>query len=237
MTLLRRTAVAHAALFVLFAILALVDGTEITGLNRWIKPMKFAASIAIYLGSLAHFWPLAVAAERAKERAARVLAGTLIFEIAIIAGQAARGVRSHFNVETALDGALFQVMGLAIVANIVTAAIVCRWTFRAAPSAYVWGVRLGLALFVVFAFEGFLMVQRMGHSVGVPDGGPGLPVVNWSTEGGDLRVAHFVGMHALQALPLAGWLTGRAGAVFALAALWAGLAAAALLQALAGRPL
>jgi len=68
------TAVAHAAVFLVCAVLALVDDTQITGLNRWIKPMKFGISVAIYLASLAWYWPVAVASSKAKRWAAGVLA-------------------------------------------------------------------------------------------------------------------------------------------------------------------
>ena len=70
---------------------------------------------------------------------------------------------------------------------------------------YIWGIRLGIVLFVIFSLEGGLMAAYMAHTVGAPDGGPGLPVVNRSKQYGDLRVAHFIGIHLLQAVPLFGY--------------------------------
>ena len=124
--------------------------------------------------------------------------------MAIIIGQAARGVRSHFNTDTPFDAGLFSVMGATIVVLwLATLAVALRFLRepgrdRAAGTA----VRLGLFVALLGLLEGFVMVALNGHSVGVADGGPGLPLVGWSTTGGDLRIAHFVGMHALQGLPL-----------------------------------
>ena len=111
------------------------------------------------------------------------------------------------------------------------------------PAGYVWCLRLGLLVFVAGSIMGGVMIGLKQHTVGAPDGGPGLPGLGWSTRAGDLRAAHFLGMHALQALPLLGWGLSRglpqqaAGLTWAGAALYAGAVAALFGLALAGRPL
>lgn len=242
--------VAHVILLFVMMVIAPFDGREVMGINPWIKPMKFAASIAIYaltMGWLLDELPLR---EQVRRRVSWVIAGTLIIEIILITMQASRGVTSHFNDTTAFDAAVFSVMGAAITINILVAAYVALKFWRTdakIPAPYLWGIRIGLTIFVLASLEGFAMVSHSAHSVGVPDGGPGLHVVNWSTKGGDLRVAHFFGMHALQVLPLAGFLlsTRRAESLTSNAARWAQvggvvyalLALLLFLMAMVGRPL
>lgn len=235
---------------VLAAVAATVDTRTILGINPWIKPMKFFASIAIFLWTMA--WFMAEADARFARRLSVIrwtMLGTMVGEIALISMQAARGTTSHFNVATLFDGLVFQTMGMMIVANTAAAAAFVTTLRPITPdrAGYLWGIRLGLMVFVFGSLQGFLMVARLGHSVPGPDGGPGLPFVNWSTTGGDLRVAHFIGLHALQVLPLKGfaldrlrgtWLPGsRRSAVTVTAILWTAAVAGALALALAGRPL
>ena len=247
--LLFSVGVAHIVLLLVMLVIAPFDGRQVMGINPWIKPMKFAASIAIYLLTMSwllHELPLG---DKVKRRVNWAIAGTLIIEIVLITMQAARAVTSHFNNTTAFDSAVFGVMGASIAFNILVAAYVALkfWKTEAKiPAPYLWGIRIGLTIFVLASLEGFAMVGHSAHSVGVPDGGPGLPVVNWSTTGGDLRVAHFFGMHALQVLPLMGYLLStRAKSrtrsavrwVQSAGALYALLALLLFLFAMAGRPL
>jgi hypothetical protein len=186
---------------------------------------------------------------RTRRRLSGVMAGTMIVEILCIVGQAARGPTSHFNESTPLDGAVFGLMGLAITINTLAVAVAAWWVRRDVPpdrAGYLMGVRLGLALFVLGSLQGFLIVANGGHSVPGPDGGPGLPFLNWSVDRGDLRVAHFISLHALQALPLLGYLLDRSGGlrvavrrvtVGAVAVLWLAAMGATLVAARGGLPL
>ena len=237
---------AHLALFVVLIAAVLLDPAEILGVNRWIKPMKFAISIAIFLLTMAWLLSYLEGSRRAVAVISRIVAITMTGEIVLIALQAFRGVQSHFNYGSAFDAVVFSMMGMLILANTFAAGYAWILFLRRPASiggAHLSGVRLGLLLFFFASLIGGVMVGKGAHSVGVHDGGPGLPVVNWSTTGGDLRIAHFAGMHALQALPLLGWFLERRQT--SNGRRWVQLSALALtaatmlllLQALAGRAL
>ena len=184
------------------------DTTFVAGINAWIKPLKFFLSIAIFSWTMA--WLLYhLEAQRKVRVFSLMVVLVLLFELAVITWQAANGRLSHFNISTPLYGALFSAMGIAIT-------ILSLWTGYMAflffkqkkfniSRSYLWGIRLGIILFVIFSFEGGIMAARLAHTVGNVDGSPGLPLLNWSKEYGDLRVAHFFGMHSLQLLPLVGY--------------------------------
>jgi hypothetical protein len=237
--------VAAFGCFLILAVVSLFDATEILGVNRWIKPMKFFVSIAIYSWTVAVY--LHFPANRRK--AARFIswATILVFavEMVIITGQAARGTTSHFNTRTPLDGVLFSIMGAAITFNTLLAGYLLYLYFKAEidlPKSVIWGMRLGLLLFLAASFEGGYMSAQIGHTIGAADGGAGLPVVNWSTRNGDLRVAHFVGMHAFQAVPFFAYTMERYKIksptfwTFVFAAAYFALFTFVFVQALAGKP-
>ncbi|MFI1728919.1 hypothetical protein ACH40E_06695 [Streptomyces acidicola] len=205
-----------AVMAVVCAVGIVVDDRVLAGVPIWTKPFKFAVSFVPYCLSLAWMLSLLPKGRRVGRRAGNVVVLASIVEMAIITGQVVRGKRSHFNHETPFDEALFNVMAVTVVilwaATLVVAVLLHR--ARIADRATAWAIRSGIVLALAGAAVGFLMTQpapgqRRGvskvvgaHSVGVPDGGPSMPLTGWSTTGGDLRVPHFFGMHALQLLPL-----------------------------------
>jgi hypothetical protein len=206
----------------------IVDPRTIAGAPAWLKPFKFAVSIAMYSFTL--LWMLSYVRGRRLlvQAVSYVTLVAFMVEMIAIVVQVLRGTTSHFNDATAFDTAMFSMMGSFVLAiwamNLVAAALLL---FQRLPDpAFAWALRLGLLLTLVGGASGALMTQPTAsqeraraagqpmpivgaHSVGVEDGGRGLPITGWSTEGGDLRIGHFVGLHALQALPIAGWLLTR----------------------------
>ncbi|WP_112698126.1 hypothetical protein [Micromonospora noduli] len=210
-----------AVLAVVAVVGILVDPRVLTGAPIWLKPFKFAVSFVLYGATLAWMLSLLPRRSRAVERAVVVIVAVAVVENALIVGQVIRGQTSHFNDTTPLNTALFATMGAAIMvlffAHLVIGIVVLiqRIPDRVAATAVGWGLGLSL-LGMLAAVPMALPMQDPGiegvsgaHSVGVPDGGPGLPLVGWSTTGGDLRIGHFVGLHALQALPILAILLSR----------------------------
>jgi hypothetical protein len=240
----------HVALLVPFVVFAFLDGRTVTGVNPWLKPSKFAISIAAYTFTLAWFMPYLSHYRRTVRLISWGTSLVFVGEMICVISQAARGVPSHFNISSAYDASVFGLMGMLIAFNTLLVLITLLIFFgrtQTLPPAYLWGIRLGLFLFFLASIEGVAMVNHMAHTVGQPDGGAGLPIVNWSTRAGDLRVAHFLGFHALQILPLAGYSFSRwraaavrrraVACVLALGLVYLAVFSLLFWQASAGRPL
>lgn len=231
----------NLALALLFLGFSLATNTQVAGVNTWYKPFKFAASIGIV--SLTVAWLIGyIQPMREKSIVEWGLVISLGLEIIYIAWRANRGEASHFNVSTPFNAFMYGLMATgATFATLMVGIVAIRFFSNPFPElhpSYLLAIRAGLLLFIVFSFQGFAMGSRMAHTVGAADGGPGIPVLNWSTIAGDLRIAHFLGMHALQILPLlAVFLIKSTKGMAATTAIYTLVCLFILTQALKGEPL
>lgn len=227
---------------------AILDRRTVGGEALALKPIRFALSIGVYM--LTASWMFSyVRPERFGAVAARAAVWALIIgcavEFSLIVLQAVRGRRSHFNEATASDRAIWATMGVFAVL-FVGAVLPLAWEIGRHPRPdsdpiMVRAVIAGLLLtFLLGGGTGGLIGRRSTHSVG-PEGRT-LPLFGWTLRSGDIRIPHFFGIHAMQALPLiaaaARWLQPQSGGVAATAgALGYALFTAVLIrQALRGRP-
>ncbi|ONI85876.1 hypothetical protein ALI144C_12250 [Actinosynnema sp. ALI-1.44] len=242
----------------------LFDDRVLIGDPIWLKPFKFAVSIAVYSATLAWMISLLHKGKRVATVMIWVTVAAMVLEMVALVLQTVRGVPSHFNSSPGFDGFVFSVMGSAIaalwVANVVIAVMLMTQRVLDAPMR--WAIRIGLVLALIGMAVAFLMPTPTpeqlellrndvepgmigSHSVGVPDGGPSMPITGWSTVGGDLRIPHFIGIHAMQALPLLALLLRqrfesdlvRTRLVLIGGVCYAGLLALLLWQALRGQSL
>jgi len=240
----------HVGLLAIMLGLAPFDSRIVTGLNPWLKPMKFAVSITLYLWTIAWFLKYLSGPRWAMRTISWGASIAMLAEIVCIALQAARGTTSHYNDSTLFDGIVFGIMGNMIFLNTLLAIVLFILLFvrmTTLPPTYLWGIRLGVLVLILGSLEGLTMIFNGAHTIGLPDGGPGLPLANWSTMAGDLRIAHLLGLHALQIFPLVGyaisrWQAGRPvtrqmSLLIAVALVYVTVVAFTFWQAMDGRPL
>lgn len=201
---------AHLLLGAVTFIALLIDSRTLLGANVWLKPFKFCVSGAIYIITLGYFMTLYPYSKIKKVLFGHLVAWTLLVELLIIILQGARGVQSHYNTSNSLDGLLFAAMGILVGINVIIMIIfmidTVRLKMKTERSIQI-AILFGWVILIVGSWVGGQMIRQMSHTVGIASNGEGLPLVNWSTIAGDLRVAHFFGLHGLQIIPLlAYWL-------------------------------
>ncbi|RRQ47524.1 hypothetical protein DZC72_17470 [Maribacter algicola] len=182
-----------------------IDDRTLLGVNVWLKPLKFSISIAIYLITVGYLITKYPYSNKKKAIINHITAWTLLLEFLIIFYQGSKGVQSHYNMATPFDGILFMFMGVFVGINVLTMVLFVADTLRLklkVTRPVQWAIFLGWLIVLLGSWIGGQMISQLGHSVGVVDGEKGLPFVNWSVKGGDLRVAHFFALHSIQIIPL-----------------------------------
>ncbi len=203
---------ANLILAIVLGLYALVNKEEILGINSMIKPLKFALSIWIYSWSLAVIF-FYVNDQKKVRRFSRTAVMVFFLEQLAVVSQALRGELSHFNRTNIYGGIVYALMGVFILAITIYTIYITVIFFRqktysiAAPM--VQSIKIGLVFFIAFSLFGGYISGQTGHTVGSNDGSAGLPLLNWSTIFGDLRVAHFFGLHSLQIIPLFGYFISK----------------------------
>lgn len=198
-----------------------LDVRLLNGVSVWDKPLKFEVALIVNfltLLALMKALPLPATPSRRLRFATSVVTIASAFEIAYIALQAARGLPSHFNYTTPIASIAYSLMGLGA-AGLVAGCFVFGLEFAAAPAprgseglrlGAALGLCLGAVLTLIVAFVMSSGQVSVGHWVGGElSDARGLPIVGWSTTGGDLRVPHFFATHLMQALPLLGLVADR----------------------------
>ena len=195
-------------LLALFICLNQWDQRLLLGVPIWFKPIKFAISIAIFAWTVATLLNYFSYRQATKNMIGNWIAIIAVIELGVVALQAARGEASHFNISTPFDRFLFLIMGLAIFVNFIILVVLFIDTYRLKLNTSLTvktGIRLGFLAIILGSVVGGIMSVRLQHTAGGVDGGPGILFLGWNTISGDFRIAHFLGIHGLQVIPLVGY--------------------------------
>lgn len=209
--LLARTTIIVLALIPVLLIAASMDERTMNGINIWVKPLKFNLSIVLYLGTLVWFagWVNEAVKTRLSYRIyARILCGTLLFMLPWLYSAALIGEPAHFNREHPILAPMYSVMGVVSVLFTTGAMVygVLIAVNRHSPLTTYCRYIISSSLVISFVFTVVMageLASMDSHWIGgTASDKNGLWLLGWSRDGGDLRVAHFFSLHAMQFMPL-----------------------------------
>jgi hypothetical protein len=179
-------------------------------IDPWVKPMKFAASLAVLAWTVAPLLQSMHLTDRWRRRARLAVTGGALAELAFVSAQAARAT-FHDGPATKVDRAILQGASTAILVVCAVLIAIAALSFddrrvAIADRVMVGAVRAGLVVFIGGSAIGGYILERGAHTVGASNPAATMPMTNWNMSGGDLRIAHFMAIHAIQVLPALAWL-------------------------------
>jgi hypothetical protein len=245
-----QSTIAFFALTALFFAALQVDSRLLYGVSVWSKPLKFALSLGVYFGTLlvlARLLPVGHLKSGPHHAIAMSLIFVAAFEMVYIAIQAALGEASHFNKTTAFHNVMYSLMGIGAVWLTLglawLAVLIAKHNERSDPLVLAVLLGLGISAALGGGFGAYLGGQESHWVDAVPNDANGLWLFNWSNNGGDLRVAHFFGLHAMQiiqmfalVLPRVLWRTTKHTAIVVFSLSYSALCVYTFAQALQGQP-
>lgn len=224
----------------------LIDDRTYLGENVWVKPLKFAVSLTVYLATLA--WAARYLPETLRRSSVFavyqwVVLACIAAEMVWITCAAMFAVGSHFNVSTPAMGIIYGLTGvLAVILTSAAAAYgALIWRHAQAPEASAIASSF-IATFVATVIVGGYMAGGDSHHVGAQGADAARQwLTGWSRDVGDLRAPHFFATHIMQIVPVAWFAIALArtpprGAGVALTVLALAVTAATFAQALRGEP-
>ena len=233
------------------ALAGVLDPRLFNGIDVWIKPVKFATAIFLYMLTLAFFAGWVSRKDRQKwwfSAAVWIVAAAALFEIVYISYQASLAQASHYNRADMLHIALYAMMGVGATLMVAFSGLLALLIQRNRALSVVPAIRdsvvIGLALTFVLTMivAGTLSAWGSHWIGGVHSDAGGMTLTGWSRDGGDLRVAHLFATHAMHFIPIFGVASayifgvGNRRPIWLFSALFTGFVVFLYFQALAGQP-
>lgn len=183
-------------------------------INPWIKPIKFSLSFSTFAATISVFLLTLAIPQWQLKLARRAIAVSVALEIFSLGAQAWRSVFAA-GAHTFTDRVLAQMTNSMVMVNtaIVTWMLALFFLNRVKTQMVdrpmLLALRSSIVIFLLGNAIGGYMLARGSHTVGASDTAPGLPFLNWSIIGGDLRIAHFIAIHAIQIVPLFAYILSQ----------------------------